>query len=406
MRGALSVQNVTSLSLVSPPVVDTILTDRFAAYVIVDRNFALQSVGGDPKLLRTNEQDDKQVSLWDISPELIGSEAELQSILDGSLPRHQLTFVNRVIDSEHTSYLTLHSLPYRDESKKIVGILHTIEDVTELGNLRQRITQQRNESMLLRDRLSAQNLELMAVNTELKQMDEIKSRFVSVAAHEFRTPLAAISGYVEILLEPGYDPLTDDQKQFLQVVQRNARHLQTIVEDLLDVTRLETGNMDLMLRPLSALSLVENVGRALQPLIQEKSQQLILDVEPSVTNILCDETRATQIITNLVANASQYMHEDGTITICVKPSKEVGFIQISITDTGIGIPESDQERLFTRFFRASNANDARPSGTGLGLYIVHSLVELHGGKIWVESQLGEGTTFYVTFPVDDGLVVE
>lgn len=399
-------QNVTSLSSVSLPVINTILSDRFVAYAIVDRDFALQSVGGDQRLLRANLEHDDAPSLWQISPELIGSEAELQAVLDGTSPKHQLTLVNRDIESDSVSYLTLHSLPYRDDEEQIVGLLHTIEDVTELGDLQQRLTQQRNETMLLRDRLSAQNLELLAANTELKQMDEIKSRFVSVAAHEFRTPLAAISGYVEILLEPGYDPLTDDQRQFLEVVQRNGRHLQTIVDDLLDVTRLETGNIDLMLRPLDALSLVENVGQVLHPLFLEKSQQLILDVDPSVNSILCDETRATQIITNLVANASQYTHENGVITVQVEPAKETGFIQFSIADNGIGIPKADQEKLFSRFYRASNANDARPSGTGLGLYIVHSLVELHGGEIWLESEVGTGTTFFVTFPIDDGLVVE
>lgn len=399
-------QKVMSLSSVSLPVMDTILADRFVAYAIVDRDFVLQSAGGNEDLLRA--QADEKLSLWDISPELLGSEAELQKVINGTSPKHQLDFVNRRdesgIESEHTIYLTLHSLPYTDETGEITGLLHTIEDVTELGELRQRLMQQRNELLLLRDEMAAKNLELMAVNTELKQMDEIKSRFVSVAAHEFRTPLAAILGYAEILLEPGYDPLTESQTQFLQVVQRNGRHLQTIVDDLLDVTRLETGNLALIMKPVNALELVEYVGSALHPLINEKSQQLILDIEPGITNILCDEMRATQVITNLLANASQYTQENGTITIKIMPAEDVGYIQFSVADSGIGIPEEEQAKLFDRFYRATNANDARPSGTGLGLYIVHSLVELHGGKIWLESKLGEGTTFYVTFPVDDGLV--
>lgn len=405
-RGVWGVQKITSLSSLSLPVIDAILTDRFMAYAIVDRNFVLQSIGGDEKLIRSHTGKNGKLSLWEISPELIGSEPELQGIIDGRLPKHQLTFVNRDIESDHVTYLTLHSLPYRDDSENIIGILHTIEDVTELGDLRQKLTQQRNELMLFRDKMSAKNLELLAVNSELKQMDEIKSRFVSVAAHEFRTPLAAILGYVEILLEPGYDSITEDQSQFLQVVQRNARHLQTIVDDLLDVTRLETGNLDLIMRPVNALELVENVGEVLQPLISAKNQQLILDIEPGVTNILCDETRATQIITNLVANANQYTHEKGTITVKIEPSQDIGFIQFSVADDGIGIPQEEHSKLFDRFYRATNANDARPSGTGLGLYIVHSLVELHGGKIWVESTVGDGTTFYVTFPVDDGLIIQ
>lgn len=399
-------QKVTSLSAVAPPVIDTILSDRFVAYAIVDRDFVLQSSGGDKNLFPATPTENEKNSLWEISPELLGSEAELQNIINGDLPKHQLTFVNRNRGSDETVYVTLHSLPYHNDEGEIIGLLHAIEDVTDVGELHQRLTQQRNELMLLRDKMSSQNLELTAVNTELKQMDEIKSRFVSVAAHEFRTPLAAISGYVEILLEPGYDPLTDMQTQFLQVMQRNARHLQTIVDDLLDVTRLETGNIDLIMKPVNALELVEYVGRALDPLINEKSQQLVFDIEPGITNILCDEMRATQIISNLVANASQYTHEKGTITIKITHAKDVGFVQFSIKDNGIGIPKEEQDKLFDRFYRATNANDARPSGTGLGLYIVHSMVELHGGKIWLDSTVGEGTTFYVTFPVDDGLVIE
>jgi len=399
------VHEVMSLSSATSRVIDAILSDRFVAYAIVDRDFSLQSFGGEKSLLYLKAKGDVMPTLWEISPELLGSEAELQKVIDGILPKHQLTFVNRDAESNKTIYLTLHSLPYKNESGKITGLLHTVEDVTELGELRQRLTQQRNELMLLRDEMANKNLELMAVNVELKQMDEIKSRFVSVAAHEFRTPLSAISGYVEILLEPGYDPLTESQTQFLSVVQRNARHLQNIVDDLLDVTRLETGNLDLIMKPVDALKLVEHVSAALHPIISEKSQQLTLDVKPGVKNILCDEMRATQVISNLLSNASQYTHENGAIRVTIKPSTDIGFVEFSVEDSGIGIPPEEQQKLFGRFYRATNANDARPSGTGLGLYIVHSLVELHGGRIWLESVLGEGTTVYVTFPVDDGLVV-
>lgn len=160
------------------------------------------------------------------------------------------------------------------------------------------------------------------------------------------------------------------------------------------------------MKPVNALELVEYVSSALEPLINAKSQQLILDIEPGITNILCDEMRATQVISNLVANANQYTHENGTITVKISHSDDVGFVQFSIADSGIGIPKEEQDKLFDRFYRATNANDARPSGTGLGLYIVHSMVELHGGKIWLDSTVGEGTTFYVTFPIDDGLVIE
>jgi signal transduction histidine kinase len=135
--------------------------------------------------------------------------------------------------------------------------------------------------------------------------------------------------------------------------------------------------------------------------LEGRAQQFTLLIPSDLPPALCDEARAAQIIGNLLSNASKYTSQGGQIVVTVRPAEEDGFIKVSVADTGVGIPVEDQPKLFTRFFRAQSAVLTRASGAGLGLYIVRSLIELHGGRIWFESELGKGSTFYVTFPIAD-----
>ena len=383
------------------PVAQLILQDRKIAYAITDRNLNVVEVSGAVNILWNSRQTSLGRSLLDLVPELVGSEAMLAAILAGELPRFELAWVNRETAEGHTIYLTLVDLPYRDQTERITGLIHLVEDVTEMGTIDQRLAQQRNELRLLRDQLARQNLELTAANAELQRLDEMKSTFVSVAAHELRTPLAPISGYMEMLLDEDFGPLTDDQRERLEIVERNVRRLLTITNSLLDVTRIETGRVELLLQPADLPALVEAVAAEFGPQLEPKAQRLTLRASPGLPPALCDETRAMQIIGNLLSNASKYTPQGGLISITVAPAEEEGFLQVSVTDNGVGIPAEDQPKLFNRFFRAKSAVLTRASGAGLGLYITRALVELHDGRIWFESEPGKGSTFYVTFPVAD-----
>jgi len=292
-------------------------------------------------------------------------------------------------------------LPYRDPTGQITGLVHLVQDATEAGVLQQRLTQHRNELRLLDEQLSHQNLELAAANAELRRLDELKSQFISVAAHELRNPLSSIIGYVEMLLEADLGPLTDKQRECLEIVQRSGRRLLDITNNLLDVTHIETGRVELVLRPTDLPALMEEVAVELGPQLEAKSQRLILRAIPGLPPALCDEARAAQIIGNLLSNASKYTSEGGLITLSMAYAAEEGFLQLCVADTGVGISAADQGKLFQRFFRAESAQLTGASGAGLGLHITRSLVELHGGRIWCESELNKGSKFCVTFPIAD-----
>jgi signal transduction histidine kinase len=386
-------------------VAQLILEDCKIAYAITDRDLKVVETGGAAGILWDGHQDVDEPSLGrslpELVPELIGSEAVLADILAGRLPRFELAWVNRETAEGATIYLTMVALPYRDRTGQIIGLIHLVEDVTDVGDLQQRLVQRRNELRLLRDQLAAKNLELATTNAELRRLDKMKSVFVSVAAHELRTPLAPIMGYMEMFLDGDFGPLTDRQRERLVVVDRNVRRLLKITNSLLDVTRIEAERVELILRPADLFALVETVVAEYRSQLEAKTQRLTLRAHSDLPPALCDETRAVQIIGNLLSNASKYTPDGGLIDVSLTLAEEEGFLEISVVDNGVGISAEDQEKLFERFFRAESAALTQAGGAGLGLYITRSLVEMHGGRIWFESALGKGSAFHVTFPIAD-----
>jgi signal transduction histidine kinase len=280
-----------------------------------------------------------------------------------------------------------------------VGLLHLEQDVTETGNLEQQLNQRRNELRLLQEQLTRQNLQLEAANAELQRLDELKSQFVSIAAHELRSPLTAVVGYVELLLDEDFGPLNPRQREFVQNAQEAGERLLALTGDLLDVTRIETGRVDLVLQPTDLAGVIETVVTELRPRLEAKEQELVLDLDPDLPLALCDRVRTGQIIGNLLGNAIKYTPDGGRIAITVVLARQESHLEVSLADNGVGISAHDQEKLFDRFYRAESATLSGASGAGLGLHIARSLVELHGERIWVESAPGKGSTFFFTLPV-------
>jgi signal transduction histidine kinase len=376
-----------------------ILLDRRIAYAVADRQLRVLEVGGFIEIIQGGAAGVVGRTLVDLVPELVGSEPALDDILAGVLPRLELAWINREASNGRDLYLTMVELPHRDEQGRIVGLLHLVEDCSEAGLLKQHLSQSRNELRLAQEQLALQNLELATANAELQRLDELKSVFVSVAAHELRTPLAAIQGYVEMLIDEDVGPLTESQREYLAIVQDGGQRLLHITSSLLDVTRIEAGRVNLVLQPTDLSALARSVAAEYRRLLESKALRLVFESAPELPLALCDPTRAAQIIGNLVSNAIKYTPQGGNLHIAVALTSEEGFLQVSVADDGVGIARDDHDKLFRRFFRAANAATMGASGAGLGLYITRSLVELHGGRIWFESQLGEGSTFYVTFPV-------
>ena len=380
-------------------IVQSVLRDRGIAYAITDRDLYVVEVKGAVGMLQHTPEDCLGRRLLDLVPELMGSEGVLGDLLAGKLPRFELAWVNRETPAGQTRYLNLVTFPHRDHAGRIAGLVHLMQDVTEMGTIDQALAQSRNELRLLQDRLARQNLELEAANAELRRMDEIRSTFVSVAAHELRSPLASIIGYVEMLLDGDYGPLSDAQSERLEIVQRAAQRLLTTTCHLLDVSRIEAGRVELALQPTDLAALVERVVAEFAPQLERKSQSLELDLPDDLPSALVDETRATEIINNLLSNAHLYTPPGGHIAVRLSRAAEEGFLRLSVADNGVGIDAQDQEKLFTRFFRGRSAEQAGARGAGLGLFITRSLVELHGGRIWFDSEPDAGSTFYVTFPI-------
>jgi signal transduction histidine kinase len=252
-----------------------------------------------------------------------------------------------------------------------------------------------HEQRLQEEELRRKNYQLEQQNLAIAEANRLKSEFVSMVSHELRTPLTSIQGYAELMLEG--EQLTEEQRESLTLVKKNAERLLGLINDLLDLSRIEAGRLDLHPASLDLACLIPEVAGSLRPLIEAKRQRLKLELGEALPPVWADADRVTQILTNLISNAHKYTLADGNITVAARPDD--GFVRVDISDTGIGLSPEDQAQLFTKFFRTQNRSPETGGGTGLGLVITRFLVELHGGKITVSSAPGQGSTFSFSLPV-------
>jgi two-component system, chemotaxis family, CheB/CheR fusion protein len=233
--------------------------------------------------------------------------------------------------------------------------------------------------------------------TRAREAERLRDEFVSTVSHELRTPLTSISGYVDLLLDGADGEVSGTTEHFLTIVQQNGRRLIALVNDLLDMSRIDAGQIGLQREEVNLAAQLHEVATAFAPQVAAKRQTLRLELPEPLPPIWADVQRSAQIFTNLVSNAHKYTPEGGAITVVAVT--EVDAVRIHIVDTGIGLSEEEQERLFTRFFRAGHRAARAERGTGLGLAITRALVELHGGTISVRSERDRGSTFIVTLPM-------
>jgi two-component system NtrC family sensor kinase len=229
--------------------------------------------------------------------------------------------------------------------------------------------------------------------THLKELDRIKSEFVSVVSHDLRSPLTAILGYVELLSRAG--PITEMQAQFIQRVQRSVYNITSLIEDLLDLGRIEAG-FDQAMQPYHLSALIRDVVEGLRPTAEAKNQSIILNLAPHLSPSRGNPLRLRQVVHNLIDNAIKYTPAGGEVMI--EASQEKDQIILQVRDSGIGIAPADQPYIFDKFYRSEAVVDSH-TGTGLGLSIVKSVVERHQGRVWVQSERGKGATFTVVLPV-------
>ena len=232
------------------------------------------------------------------------------------------------------------------------------------------------------------------------EVDNLKSEFVSTVSHELRTPMTSIKGYADLMLMGAVGQMSSAQARYMQVIKNNADRLHMLVNDLLDISRIETSKTDLDLRPLDIAQVIEQiVDGHLQGRVQHSKKQInvSLQMAPTLPLVQADHARVTQIITNLLDNAFNYTPENGDITISAKPTGH--YVNVCVADTGIGISKENLNKIFERFFRSEASEVQSVPGTGLGLAIVQNLIEMHGGILKVESELGKGSAFTFTLPI-------
>jgi len=234
--------------------------------------------------------------------------------------------------------------------------------------------------------------------TELRKLERVRRDFVANVSHEFKTPLTAIQGFAETLLAGAIDD-PQNRLRFLEIILEHSRRLARLTDDLLKLSKMDADRLELEIRRLSVSQFVESCIETTQRTAAEKDLRVSVNLQQPLPDIAADRRRLAEVLQNLLDNAMQYTPAGGQIM--VGASANGTEITITVSDTGIGIPRADQSRIFERFYRVDVARSREVGGTGLGLSISKHLVEAHGGRIWVESEVGQGSQFHFTVPIFD-----
>jgi len=240
--------------------------------------------------------------------------------------------------------------------------------------------------------------EILQINRQLEQSNRYKSEFLANMSHELRTPLNAVLGFSEILLDATMNLTSGERTEFLRNIHSSGQHLLGLINDILDLAKIEAGKMELHAEEMPVAEALQEVTSILEPMARQQGLQLIMAGLADVSVIMADRSKFKQVLYNLLSNAVKFTPPPGQITITVKDSPE--HLTVSVHDTGIGMKEEDLPKLFREFEQIDGSYTRRYQGTGLGLALCRRFVEMHGGRIWAESHFGKGSTFTFTIPRD------
>jgi len=266
---------------------------------------------------------------------------------------------------------------YKDEQGNVLGVFAAARDYTKIKK--------------------ANELTELA-NKELKSLDLAKDEFVSIASHQLRTPLTALKGYTGMLLDGDPGPINDKQREYLGEIKSANDRMIGLITALLNVSRVDLGVFIVEPEPTDMTAVADSVLKELLPGTEAKKLRVVTDFGKDLPSLNADPKIIRMIFQNLLSNAVKYTPAEGTVTLAIK--KDASAMLISVADTGYGVPEDAQQKIFTKMFRADNARTKDPNGTGLGLYIIKATIEQTGGKIWFESKENKGSTFYVSLPLE------
>src|SRR5467141_604875 len=305
--------------------------------------------------------------------------------------------------------------PVLGPNGEVLYIIHRVEDVTEFIRLKQQelaqekigeelrthsgqmaaeIYQRAAEVQEANRRLEATNQELLRAKEEAERGSRFKDQFLSTMSHELRTPLNAVLGFSDLLADASYGPLNDRQRRYVEHIHTGGKHLLSLISDILDLSKIEAGRMELTNESLRVESIFGEVLSVMRPLADKKSQSLSKNSQPGLV-VRADSVRFKQVLMNLLGNAIKFTPKDGSIELGAHLAG--GRVRVEVRDNGPGIPPAEQKRIFEAFYRLRESGK-KTEGTGLGLAITHRLVELHGGELTLDSELGKGS-FYFSLPV-------
>jgi signal transduction histidine kinase len=291
-----------------------------------------------------------------------------------------------------------HNLESQELIRKNVEALRTAHDELEL-RVKERTAELSAANALLQQEVEERRrmeLELQEATRVAEEASRAKSDFLANMSHELRTPMNAVLGFSEMILDGIYGEASPEIRDVVAEIQKSGEHLLALINDVLDISKIEAGRMELRLADSPVEECVETVTARLAPLAREKGLELVTEIHEELPSCAFDRKRITQVLLNLVGNAIKFTREG---RVSVGAAVRDGTILFTVSDTGIGIPPGELERIFVEFHQADSSISREAQGSGLGLAIAKRFVEMHGGRIWAESCVGSGSTFRFTLPL-------
>jgi len=253
------------------------------------------------------------------------------------------------------------------------------------------------ENRRLVDSLQRSNRLLFEANEELKRATQAKSEFLANMSHELRTPLNVIIGFSELMRDEVPGQINNEQRQCLDDVLGSSQHLLNLINDVLDLSKIEAGTAKFRLSNLELAEVIEPLARTLLPVLAPRQQSLDIKIEEGLPLVRINKAKISEVLLNLLSNATKFTPERGKLR--VEAVREDDWCRVSVIDSGIGIKQEDQEQIFEPFYQLDNSLTRGKGGTGLGLALVRQIIEKHGGRVWVESEYGQGSRFTFTLPL-------
>jgi signal transduction histidine kinase len=269
------------------------------------------------------------------------------------------------------------------------------------------IRDRENQIKMTQEELRKRDEVLVKANKELERLNQLKSDFLSTVSHELKTPLTAIKGYVSLMKNRKIGPVNQQQLKCLTIADERVDHLNNLISDLLDLSKIEAAQYSIRPKSDDISVLIKNTVSSLKPIFQHKKLHLDVQIPDDLASVYMDAPKINQVLTNLLSNAIKFTPSGGKIQIKViqnvskTGSSGSGFIQVDISDTGIGLAPEEMDKIFGKFYQVDHSATREYDGTGLGLPIAKEIVELHGGKIWVRNRKEKGSTFSFTLPMAD-----